>query len=571
MSTLLTAHALHVETAFGPLFNTLSFTLKKGDRIGLIGHNGCGKSTLLQVLDGTLAPTSGSVSLAGQCLMARVEQHLPEALRSQSLLQAVLAPLPADVREAQRWLAERLLAQMGFTPAVMEQQTTTLSGGQHTRLLLARALIRQPDLLLLDEPGNHLDLPTLLWLESFLQTWQGSFVLVSHDNTLLDAVTNASWILRDQTLHSFALPCSAARQALQEQDESAALRHKAEQKEIDRVSASARRLATWGRVYDNEDLARKAKQMEKQVARLKDEQTELSVGPPWRLSLQGDALPADRLLEMDTLPVAPAPGLPSLFTTGVARLRSGDRVAIMGRNGGGKSSLLRLLWQQMNDASPLPGLRLHPRLHPGYYDQTLEQLPDDASLLDALTPFAPSADTRKRALIAAGFGWARHSQKVSTLSGGERSRLLFVGLSQARYSLLLLDEPTNHLDMEGKAALAQTLRDYPGGVLLVSHDRQLISESCNRFWLIDNAGLTEWHSLEEVYARLQAVAPAPDSRLALQSTPAGADDDEEALLARLIDLEQWLADDMARKPRHQKPSLQAQWREEINRLLNQLA
>ncbi|MGF7611695.1 ATP-binding cassette domain-containing protein [Klebsiella pneumoniae] len=469
MSTLLTAHALHVETAFGPLFNSLSFTLKKGDRIGLIGHNGCGKSTLLQVLDGTLAPTSGSVSLAGQCLMARVEQHLPEALHTQSLLQAVLAPLPADVREAQRWLAERLLAQMGFPPAVMEQQTATLSGGQHTRLLLARALIRQPDLLLLDEPGNHLDLPTLLWLESFLQTWQGSFVLVSHDNTLLDAVTNASWILRDQTLHCFALPCSAARQALQEQDESAALRHKAEQKEIDRVSASARRLATWGRVYDNEDLARKAKQMEKQVARLKDEQTELSVGPPWRLVLQGDALPADRLLEMDTLPVSPAPGQPSLFTTGVARLRSGDRVAIMGRNGGGKSSLLRLLWQQMNNASPLPGLR-----------------------------------------------------------------------------------------------------DYPGGVLLVSHDRQLISESCNRFWLIDSAGLTEWHSLEEVYARLQAVAPAPDSRLALQSTPAGADDDEEALLARLIDLEQWLADDMARKPKHQKPSLQAQWQEEIARLLNQL-
>ncbi|VEC30748.1 Glutathione-regulated potassium-efflux system ATP-binding protein [Klebsiella pneumoniae] len=126
--------------------------------------------------------------------------------------------------------------------------------------------------------------------------------------------------------------------------------------------------------------------------------------------------------------------------------------------------------------------------------------------------------------------------------------------------------------MEGKAALAQTLRDYPGGVLLVSHDRQLISESCNRFWLIDSAGLTEWHSLEEVYARLQAVAPAPDSRLALQSTPAGADDgdDEEALLARLIDLEQWLADDMARKPKHQKPSLQAQWQEEIARLLNQL-
>jgi ATPase subunit of ABC transporter with duplicated ATPase domains len=272
-------------------------------------------------------------------------------------------------------------------------------------------------------------------------------------------------------------------------------------------------------VYDNEDLARKAKQMEKQVARLKDEQTELSVGPPWRLVLQGTPCRPTACWRW-TAAGGPAPGLPALFTTGVARLRSGDRVAIMGRNGGGKSSLLRLLWQQMNDASPLPGLRLHPRLHPGYYDQTLAQLPDDASLLDALTPFAPSADTRKRALIAAGFGWARHSQKVSTLSGGERSRLLFVGLSLARYSLLLLDEPTNHLDMEGKAALAQTLRDYPGGVLLVSHDRQLISESCNRFWLIDSAGLTEWHSLEEVMPVCRRGA-RPDSRLALQSHPPG--------------------------------------------------
>ena len=214
MSTLFSAQSLHVETAFGPLFTDLSFTLKKGDRIGLIGHNGCGKSTLLQVLDGTLTPAAGSVALAHHCLMARVEQHLPDALLQQSLIEVVLARLPASGREQQRWQAERLLAEMGFTTVAFTQRAATLSGGQHTRLLLARALIQQPDLLLLDEPGNHLDLPTLLWLESFLQTWQGSFVLVSHDPLLLDAVTNASWILRDRTLHAFSLPCSAARQAL---------------------------------------------------------------------------------------------------------------------------------------------------------------------------------------------------------------------------------------------------------------------------------------------------------------------------------------------------------------------
>lgn len=571
MSTLLSAQSLHVDTAFGPLFNDLSFTLKKGDRIGLIGYNGCGKSTLLQVLDGTLTPNSGSVSRANHCLLARVEQHLPDALLSQPLLQVVLEKLAPGERDSLRWQAERLLAEMGFTVQQTQQQAATLSGGQHTRLLLARALIQQPDLLLLDEPGNHLDLPTLLWLESFLQTWQGSFVVVSHDNLLLDAVTNTSWILRDNTLHAFSLPCSAARQALQEQDASDALRHKAEQKEIDRVAASAKRLAIWGRVYDNEDLARKAKQMEKQVSRLKDSQTELTAGTPWRLEVHGDAVRADRLLEMENLPVPPAPGLPALFTTGVARLQSGDRVAIMGRNGGGKSSLLRLLWRQMQQPASEAGLRLHPRLHAGYYDQTLHQLADESSLLEALEPFEPSPETRKRALISAGFGWARHGQKVSTLSGGERSRLLFVGLSLASYSLLLLDEPTNHLDMEGKEALAATLREYPGGLLLVSHDRQLISQSCNRFWLIDENGLSEWHDVDEVYARLRGNErlQSPATQTPPQSPP--VDDLQEDLLERLVMLEQLLADDLQRKPKHQKPQLQALWRQEIEEINTHLS
>lgn len=144
MSTLLSAQSLHVDTAFGPLFNDLSFTLKKGDRIGLIGYNGCGKSTLLQVLDGTLTPNSGSVSRANHCLLARVEQHLPDALLSQPLLQVVLEKLAPGERDLLRWQAERLLAEMGFTVQQTQQQAATLSGGQHTRLLLARALINNP-------------------------------------------------------------------------------------------------------------------------------------------------------------------------------------------------------------------------------------------------------------------------------------------------------------------------------------------------------------------------------------------------------------------------------------------
>lgn len=562
MSTLLTAQSLRVDTAFGTLFDSLSFTLKKGDRIGLLGDNGCGKSTLLKVLDGTDSPAAGSVALAGHCLMARVEQHLPEAIYPLTMLDAVLAQLPTTERESLRWKAETLLAGMGFTPQDMALTTATLSGGQHTRLLLARALIGEPDLLLLDEPSNHLDLPTMLWLEQFLQNWSGSFVLVSHDRQLLDAVTNGSWILRDKMLHYFALPCTAARQALVAKDESDALRHKAEQKEIDRVTASARRLATWGKVYDNEDLARKAKQMEKQVERLKESQTELTAGSPWTLTLRGDALRADRLLEMENLGVPPAPGLPDLFHVDIARLKSGDRVAIVGRNGCGKSSLMKLIWRHFSGEPSEAGLKLHPRVSPGYYDQALNQLPDEATIFDALEPFAPAPQDRKMALISAGFPWARHGQKLSTLSGGERSRLLFVGLTLARYSLLMLDEPTNHLDMEGKEALATTLQQFDGGVLLVSHDRQLIAQSCNRFWLIEDGLLSEWHDAEAVFERLRERT----GLMASSASPAVADVKAQAsddLLERLIALETLLAEDLARKPKHQKPHLQAQWRKEI--------
>ncbi|MEO3738888.1 ABC-F family ATP-binding cassette domain-containing protein [Kosakonia sp. WA-90] len=569
MSTLLSAQSIRVETAFGPLFSELSFTLKKGDRLGLIGDNGCGKSTLLKVLDGSLSPLSGTVTVAHHCLLARVEQHLPAELLPVTLLEAVLAQISETERESQRWRGEALLASMGLSPQEIALTAATLSGGQHTRLLLARALIREPDLLLLDEPGNHLDLPTLLWLEQFLQNWSGSFVMVSHDASLLDAVTNGTWILRDHTLHCFALPCSAARLALEDRDESDALRHKAEQKEIDRVTASAKRLATWGRVYDNEDLSRKAKQMEKQVERLKESQTELTAGSRWTLALHGEALPADRLLEMEQLPVAPAVGLPALFHVPLARLKSGDRVAIVGRNGCGKSSLLRLIWQAYRQQNPAT-LRLHPRLQAGYYDQTLHQLPDEATLFEALEPFAPAPEDRKMALISAGFAWARHGQRVATLSGGERSRLLFVGLSLARFNLLLLDEPTNHLDMAGKEALAHTLQQFSGGVLLVSHDRQLISASCNRFWLVENGELQEWHDVQAVYERLRESAGTLNATARSQHTVTEVADDQDTLLARLIELETRLAEDLARKPKHQKPQLQAQWREEITRINRQL-
>ena len=570
MSTLLSAQSVGYDNTFGPLLTDVSFSLKKGDRIGLIGHNGCGKSTLLKILSGDLSATRGSVTSASQCLMARVEQSLPDTLHHRPLVDAVLTNLPHCTQPVEHWQAEVLLASLGFDEISWQLTAGTLSGGQHTRLLLARALIRQPDLLLLDEPSNHLDLPTLLWLEQFLQNWSGSFVLVSHDRSLLDNVTNCSWILRDKTLQFFRLPCTAARSALVEKDRADAHRHLAEQTEIDRIAKSAKRLAIWGNQYDNEKLARKAKQMEKQVERLKDDQTQLTSGNQWQLRLSGSALAADRVLALSDLKIRPAEDAPVLFSIDSLQVKSGDRIALTGRNGCGKSSLLHYLWQAFHHpAGTDAAVVFHPRVHVGYYDQSLQQLRDSDSLTDALTRFAPlTEDQRKMALIAAGFPYLRHQQRVSTLSGGERSRLLFIGLTLAEYSLLLLDEPTNHLDLEGKEQLAQTLKNFSGAVILVSHDRTLIEKSCNRFWLIDNQRLEQWQDLEPVCAILAASSP-PAAVTQKQHTASAISNEQceqEHLLSNLLELESKLADDLARKPKHQKPELQYQWRQQIDRI-----
>ncbi|EML0360788.1 ABC-F family ATP-binding cassette domain-containing protein [Providencia rettgeri] len=572
MSTLLTVKSLNYDTSTSTLLNDISFTVQQGDRIGLIGHNGSGKSTLLKLITQQLSPNNGSITYANHCVTAYIEQHLPDDIASLTLLDALVQKLPEQDKVTERWRAEVLLSELGFTPEQWEQKAYAISGGQHTRLLLGRALIEQPDLLLLDEPSNHLDLPTLIWLGNFLQSWKGSFVLVSHDQSLLDKVSNCTWILRDKSLHFYRLPCSAARQALSEKDITDARRNQAEQKEIDRIASSAKRLAIWGHVYDNEALSRKAKQMEKHIDRLKDAQTELTEGYQWKLALNGKAIPADRVLELENTVVS-TPNGNQLFKTAFHQVKSGDRIAIMGANGCGKSTLLRLLWQcYQQDLRYSSQLKFHPAISAGYYDQQLEQLNDNDSLLEALRHFAPLTDEqRKMALIGAGFAYSRHQQKVVTLSGGERARLLFIGLSLAQYELILLDEPTNHLDLEGKEALCEQISLFSGALLVVSHDRWLIENSCQRFWFIDDNRLEEYLNVDDIYHKIELqsqslLTPTLGRDVSVKSAikiPCEEDAHEDELLETLLILEQKLLADQKRKLSHQKPQLQQQWINEI--------
>ncbi|MFC3023418.1 ABC-F family ATP-binding cassette domain-containing protein [Vibrio zhugei] len=588
MTTYLTSQQLSLTLSTRVLLNNASFSVRQGEKIGLIGQNGCGKSTLLHALTHPTHHSSGTIHRAKHCVIARVEQHFPASALTMTAIDLLRDHLaPEDF-----WRADALCQQLGLSEYAQSVAIQTLSGGQQMRLLMGIAIIQQPDLLLLDEPSNHLDLPSLLWLETFLSQWKGAFIIVSHDSTLLDNVTSISWILRDAKLHTFALPCTQARQALVEQDSADQQRFNSEQKEIDRLEASAKRLANWGKVYDNEDLARKAKTMQARKEKLQVQQTVLSRETDWRLQLRGQPLPANRLLDIKTvclsLPQEPTP----LLTLKNKQVKSGENIAILGRNGCGKSTLLKALYASyqaadtqtvtLNIESMLKEntVTWHPKCQLGYYDQDLEQLDDTQTIHDALIPFAPlNDDQRKQALISTGFAFERHQQYVHSLSGGERARLLFLGLSLAQHHMLFLDEPTNHLDLEGKEQLIETLQNYAGAAVLVSHDRDLLRQTCQRFWIIINGKVHEWTQLDDAVFELLKSAnqesmndgpssPLDDTSLSLTERQ---DHDQSHDLERLIELEEKLASDRQRKPKHQKPQHQRAWQEEINRLTRKLS
>ncbi|KZK92865.1 putative ABC transporter ATP-binding protein YheS [Pseudovibrio sp. Ad5] len=581
---LITGSGLWQQSPERVLFENLSFGLNAGDRIGLVGHNGCGKSTFLNILAGRGEPSEGSISVSRAAVVSCVEQHLPKQLMELTLAEAVREALPKDKRDWMDWKVDVMLPEMGFEPHQSTVLCKDLSGGQMTRLMLARALMIEPNLLLLDEPSNHLDLPTIMWLEGFLKSWKGSFLVISHDATLLDSVTNRTWILQDRKLNAFDLPCTKALAEHEVLTQARIARRDSEEKEIKRVEASAKRLADWGRTFDNEDLSRKAKSMEKMVDRMKDDQTDAVEAYPWNLSIAGEQIQADRLVQLNDLNVTPPVADVFLYNVDDIAVRPGDRIAVMGANGTGKSSLLRCCWEKRT--SEAGDVRVHPRCRIAFYDQTLQQLPGEANLVEGMVSVgeALGVDLRvpdcEKTIIAAGFKYNQLSQKVSQLSGGERARLLLVSLSQVQANLMMLDEPTNHLDLYGRNELSNQLQSFNGSFLLVSHDRHLVEATCNRFWVVQNGRLQEVNDVDAAYALIAEVQvkaikaavieqPAVESRIE-DTAPETDHSGEDELLERLIELETLMEADLSRRPNRQSPHLQVQWKNEIAQIHERL-
>jgi ATP-binding cassette subfamily F protein uup len=489
-----------VSIAFGhlPLLDDVSLQIDARERVSVIGRNGTGKSTLLKIISGEIPPDSGSVWRQPALRIARLEQDLPLSA-NRSVFDVVAEGHTHHLAEDEAWLREHhvdLVLSRLELPA--DAIVDTLSGGWRRRVLLARALVGQPDLLLLDEPTNHLDIEAITWLESFLAEYAGAVLFVTHDRAFLqrlatrivelDRAVLTSWP-GDYATYLRRKEESLANEAVQQQKFDKKL---AEEEVWLRQGIKARRTRNEGRVRAllamREERADRREQMGS--VRLQVEQAEQS----GKLVFEARAISkAYGGAHSKTNPGAvPGVGATSVVRDFSTRIMRGDRIGLIGPNGAGKTTLLRML---LGELTPDSGeVRRGANVQIAYYDQQREQLDPERTVFDTVGEGndTVTANGRTRHVHAYLrdflFSNERARSPVKALSGGERNRLLLARLFTRPANVLVLDEPTNDLDLETLELLEEQLVEWPGTLLLVSHDRAFLDNVVTSTFVFEGDG-----------------------------------------------------------------------------------
>ncbi len=506
-------HLREVSLRRGPqlLLQSASLSILRGEKIGLVGRNGSGKSSLMALLRGELSVDAGEVDVPQHLCLASVAQSLPDTPRPMiehvidgdvALRQREAAVLHArasgdGMAEAQaladaeqaglyraRSRAASLLHGLGVNSGDIDRPLTEFSGGLRMRANLAQALMCQSDVLLLDEPTNHLDLDAVLWLEDWLRHYEGSLVVVSHDRDFLDAIVGRVFHLEQGTVQSFTGNYSD----FERQRAARALHAEAHNRKLQREIAHVQNFVDRFRAQ-----ATKARQVQSRIKWLERLPTLITQRQertyPWQF-VPPEKLPVP-LLTLEKASVGYG-DLPILRDITLA-IRPGLRLGLLGRNGAGKSTLMRTL---AGELQILQGTRLPaPDLRIGFFAQLeVEQLDPEASAMLELSRRGGakvsgwSEQAKRTHLGNFGFRDDRVFEAIGQFSGGERARLTLAILVAQAPNLLLLDEPTNHLDHEMRDALLLALQDFAGAVILVSHDRSLLTAVCDEFWWVRGGG-----------------------------------------------------------------------------------
>lgn len=488
-----------------PLFSGLDLTLGRGERLGLVAGNGAGKSSLLRCIAGRLEPSAGEILRSRGLTVGFVEQDPPEAWAALSLAEVVRRGLPPGEREGEGWRVEVLLEDLGTPPELLERPMQALSGGWQRLAMLARAAVAEPDLLLLDEPSNHLDLRQIQRLEAWLTgpSAPAMLIVASHDRAFLDRVTQRTLFLSPERGRLFAHPFTRARALLEEERGAEAAKLAKDAKEVKRLRRSAGELKNIG-INSRSDAAQKKAQ---QMARRADALEESLRGPererPGLVRLETSGSHAKVLLSLKGVTVE-RPGGGALFRLEKLELRQGERAVLLGRNGVGKSCLLALLRRAV-EGETVAGVRVAPSVVPGILDQQQADLPGDASPFALVSRGFSLGDQRCVSLLAgAGFAANEQGRPLASFSPGQRARLALLLLRLAEPNLYLLDEPTNHVDIAGREALEAEILEQQASALFVSHDRRFVEAVATRFLLVERGRLREIDSPEVFYRQLSS-------------------------------------------------------------------
>jgi len=534
--------------AFGSeeILKNVSFHIEEREKAALIGVNGAGKSTLLRIITGSLAPDSGNVTIAhgktigylaqyqdlesDETIYQEVRKAKQDILEMEQSLRDMEQQMKAVRGDASESLMNRytelmhtfelkngyaaeseitgVLKGLGFTEKDFERKLASLSGGQKTRVVLGKLLLTRPDILLLDEPTNHLDLSSIEWLETFLINYPGAVLIVSHDRYFLNRIVTRVVEIENGRSMSFE---GNYNQYSQKKSIVRKAQYNAwakQQNEIKHQEAVITKL----KQFNREKFIKRAESREKMLEKMDVLEKPQEVSADMRIELTPRVESGKDVLTVSGLSKS-FPGL-ALFQNQSFKIRKGERVAIIGDNGTGKSTILKMInGLEKPDAGEIT---LGSRVHIGYYDQEQQLLDPEKTIFEQISDDYPSlTETEIRNVLAAFlFTGDEVYKKISTISGGERGRVSLARLMLSEANFLILDEPTNHLDIISKEILEDALNEYTGTVLYVSHDRYFINQTATRILELTNHTLVNYignydYYLEKKEELTKAYASSP--------------------------------------------------------------
>ena len=525
---VLSCNNLNKSFGIDSILENVSFTVNEYDKIGIIGINGTGKTTLFKIISGIYGYDSGDIYTSKDCEIGYLEQNTN--FHSENTILEEVLEVFKDVIEMEKYLrdlehkiseessntnsttleklmneysnkleafsdmngygykseAKGVLKGLGFSDEDMDKPISILSGGEKTRVLLGKLLIKKPTLLLLDEPTNHLDSEAIEWLEVFLKQYKGTVILISHDRYFLDQVVNRIFEIHNKKLKTYNGNYSDFIEASAIEKELELKKFEDQQKDIKKQEESIERLKAFGR----EKHLKRARSKEKALAKVDVLDKPEAYRKKAKIEFNPSVTSGNDVLQLRDISMGYGERI--LFKDLNLDIYRGEKVALIGANGIGKSTLFKII---MNEITPLSGdIKFGTNVNVSYFHQEQKTLNLDNTIIDEIWEDNKQlTQTSLRTMLGAFlFEGEEVFKKISTLSGGERARVAILKLILSNANLLLLDEPTNHLDLDSKEVLEEALSNYTGTIFTISHDRYFLNTVVDKVLVLDENGITEY-------------------------------------------------------------------------------